>query len=176
MGTGTDWDIKLFAALWAYRTAYKVTTQSTPFQLVYGTEAIIPIELEIPSLRIAIRDRLGDTESLQQRLTELEKLDETRANAFLVMEAIQKRRKSYYDSKLKKKTFTVNDYVLLYDSRYLDFPGKFQLRWHGPYKVTEVFQNGSIQLEDYEGKQLATRINGNRLKLYYQPNPGRVLG
>jgi transposase InsO family protein len=88
MGIGTDWDTKLFAALWAYRTAYKVTTQSTPFQLVYGTEAILPIELEIPSLRIAIRDRLGDTESLQQRLTELEKLDEIQANAFLVMEAI----------------------------------------------------------------------------------------
>ena len=92
------------------------------------------------------------------------------------MEAIQKRQKSYYDSKLKKKTFIANDYVLLYDSRYLDFPGKFQLRWHGPYKVTEVFQNGSVQLEDYEGKHLATRVNGNRLKLYYQPNPGRVLG
>ena len=32
---GTNWDTKLFAALWAYRTAYKVTTNATPFQLVY---------------------------------------------------------------------------------------------------------------------------------------------
>ena len=137
---------------------------------MYGTEAILPIELEIPSLWIAIRDRLGDTESLEHRLRELEKLDEVRANAFLVMEAIQKRRKSYYDSKLKKKSFRVNDHVLLYDSRYLDFPGKFQLRWQGPYKVMEVFPNGSIQLQDFEGKQLATRINGNRLKLYQSSN------
>ena len=36
LGTGTDWDTKLFAALWAYHTAYKVTTNATPFQLVYG--------------------------------------------------------------------------------------------------------------------------------------------
>lgn len=166
-GKGTDWDDKLFAALWAYRTAFKVTTNATPFQLVYGTEAILPIELEMPSLRIAVAERLGDTESLRHRLLELERLDETRAQAFLSMEVIQKRRKSYYDSKLKLKSFRPLDYVLLYDSRYFDFPGKFQLRWHGPYRITEIFPNGSVQLEDFTGKRFATRINGNRLKRYY---------
>ena len=35
-GAESDWDTKLFAALWAYRTAYKVTTNATPFQLMYG--------------------------------------------------------------------------------------------------------------------------------------------
>ena len=49
-----DWDTKLVAALWAYRTTFKVTTQATPFSLVYGGEAILPIELEVPSLRVAI--------------------------------------------------------------------------------------------------------------------------
>jgi hypothetical protein len=34
-GSNTDWDQRIFDALWAYRTAYKVTTKSTPFQLVY---------------------------------------------------------------------------------------------------------------------------------------------
>jgi hypothetical protein len=32
----------LFIALWAYRIAYKVTIQTTPFELVYGTQPIIP--------------------------------------------------------------------------------------------------------------------------------------
>ena len=75
-GAGNDWDTKLFAALWAYRTTYKVTTNATPFQLVYGQEAILPIELEILSLRVAIEERLGDSDSLQFRLSELEKLNE----------------------------------------------------------------------------------------------------
>jgi transposase InsO family protein len=48
--SATNWDDKLWSALWAYCTAYKVTTQFTPFQLVYGQEAILPIEFEIPSL------------------------------------------------------------------------------------------------------------------------------
>jgi hypothetical protein len=107
--------------LWAYRTAYKVTTNATPFQLVYGVEAILPIELEVKSLRIAIEERLGNTESLQHHLMELEKLDETRMQALLNMEAIQRRRKSYYDSKLRRKEFKKNDWVLLYDSRFMNF-------------------------------------------------------
>jgi hypothetical protein len=163
----TNWDTKLFAALWAYRTAYKVTTGCTPFQLVYGLEAILPIELEMESLRIAIDERLGEMESHQSRLQDLEKLDETRKDAVLRMEAIQKRRKSYYDSKLKPKVFEVNDWVLLYDSRYMKFPGKFQFRWHGPFQVKEVFSNGSVQLADARGNFFVTRINGNRLKRYY---------
>jgi len=51
--------------LWAYRTAYKGTTEFSPFQLVYGQEAILPIEFEIPILRIAIENKLGDVESLE---------------------------------------------------------------------------------------------------------------
>ena len=166
-GARTDWDTKLFAALWAYCIAYKVTTNATPFQLVYGQEAILPIELEVPSLRIAVEYQLGDTESLQFRLFQLEKLDEIRAQALLTMETTQKWRKSYYDSKLKLKTFKPNDLVLLYDSRFQHFPGKLQVRWHGPYRVLECFPNGSVQLADFASTQFLTHINGNRLKLYY---------
>jgi hypothetical protein len=58
-GSNTDWNARLLDALWAYRCAYKVTTKHTPFQLVYGQEAILPIEIELPSLRIALEERLG---------------------------------------------------------------------------------------------------------------------
>ena len=138
-----------------------------PFQLVYRQEAILPIELEVPGLRIAVEYWLGDIESLQFHLSKLEKLDETRAQALLIMEAIQKQRKSYYDNKLKLKTFKSNDLVLLYDSRFQHFPGKLQVRWHGPYCIVECYPNGSVQLEDFSGTQFLTCINGNRLKLYH---------
>ena len=39
----TNWDTKLHAALWAYMTAYKVTTKHIPFSLVFGTEALLPM-------------------------------------------------------------------------------------------------------------------------------------
>jgi hypothetical protein len=48
----------------------------------------------------------------------LEKLDETHAQAYLNMVAIQKHRKTCYHSKLEPKTLNKNDLILLYDSRF----------------------------------------------------------
>ena len=72
-GSMTVWDTKLIDALWAHRTTYKVTTKFTPFQLVYGQETISSYELELPSLRIAINERLRDAKSLEARINMLEK-------------------------------------------------------------------------------------------------------
>ena len=44
----------LFLAFWAYQTLVKDATGFTPFQLVYGLEATLPIECEIPLLQLAI--------------------------------------------------------------------------------------------------------------------------
>lgn len=50
----SNWHLILYASLWEYRTLVRNTTIFTPFHLVYGLEAIIPIECEIPSLKLAI--------------------------------------------------------------------------------------------------------------------------
>ncbi|MCO5601865.1 hypothetical protein L7F22_055990 [Adiantum nelumboides] len=47
-----DWDEKLNSALWSFRTAFKVTTGMTPFRLVYGLEAVVPMEFVVLSLRV----------------------------------------------------------------------------------------------------------------------------
>ena len=68
---------------------------------------------------------------------------------------------------MKNKIISDNDLVLLYDSRFQKFPGKFKIRWQGPYKVVKAYENGSCDLKDFQGQPLATRINGNRLKVYH---------
>ena len=40
----SNWNLQLFSALWAYWTKVKTSTSFTPFQLVYGIEATLPIE------------------------------------------------------------------------------------------------------------------------------------
>ena len=49
--TYKDWHEKLPFALHAYQTAVRTSTKATPFSLVYRMEAVLPIEVEIPSLR-----------------------------------------------------------------------------------------------------------------------------
>jgi len=88
-----DWGHKLYAALWAYRIALKTSTGQTPFQLAYGMEVVMPTEYVMPSLRIAIEERLGDEESLYKRLTTLEKLSEARQLAIHAMMVEKMRRK-----------------------------------------------------------------------------------
>lgn len=39
-----DWSEKLRDALWAYRITWKNTTRFSPYKLVYGKEALLPIE------------------------------------------------------------------------------------------------------------------------------------
>ena len=75
-----DWEHKLTAALWAYRTPYKVATHCTPFSLAFGLEVVMPMEFLVPSLRVVVREILIK-EALTERLVDLEQLEETRLHA-----------------------------------------------------------------------------------------------
>lgn len=161
-----DYNTKLTAALWAYKTTFKVTTQATPFTLVYGIEATLPIEFEVKSLRVAVNSRLTDSRSLRSRLAFLEELDERRRMSAQHIEAIQRRRKITFDKKHKKRTLRTGMLVLLQDARKLDFPGEFDAVWLGPYLISEVFANNSIQLETLNGERFPTCTSGSRCKEY----------
>lgn len=161
-----DWDLKLPAALWAYRTTYKVTTHTTPFSLVYGIEAILPIEFEVQTLRIAVEERLDASKSIEHRLEVLEELSEARMLSAQHIETYQRRRKVAFDKKQKIRSFKVGQWVLLRDDRHKDFPGKFDALWLGPYVVKELFANGSLLLETLAGDVFPTRTSGERCKEY----------
>ena len=81
----SSWHTMLFLALWVYRTSVKSATRFTPFQLVYGTEESLPIECEIPSLKLAI-ELLPNTSVEEEHLLYLMQLDETRRDSVLVIE------------------------------------------------------------------------------------------
>lgn len=56
-------------------------TGAIPFSLVYGTEAVLPYEVQVPSLRVAIDDELTHQEKRESLLAQLELLDEKRLHA-----------------------------------------------------------------------------------------------
>ena len=161
-----DWDVKLTAALWAYMTTFKVTTRATPFSLMFGIEATLPIEFEVEALRVAVRARLPVKESLRNRLTELDELDERRQVAVQYIEAIQRRRKIIFDKRNKKRTLEPGMLVMMQGGRKMDFPGKFDALWLEPYVVKKVFPNNSLQLETLNGERFPWRTLGSRCKQF----------
>src|SRR5436189_4755094 len=52
--TKRDRDEKLGGCLWAYRTIVRTPKKAMPFSMVYGAEVVIPLKIQIPSLRIAL--------------------------------------------------------------------------------------------------------------------------
>ena len=45
---------------------------------------------------------------------------------------------------LGEKTFKVGDLVLLYESKFVKFPGKFCMHWLGPYQVKHVTSGSAV--------------------------------
>ncbi|XP_070024886.1 uncharacterized protein [Nicotiana sylvestris] len=79
-----DWHDRMEEALWAYRP-----TQVTPYALVYGVKAVLPLERQIPSLRLAIQEGITDEENARLQLSELEALDDKRLEAQQSLECYQ---------------------------------------------------------------------------------------
>ena len=60
--TSRDWSEKLSFALWAYHTSFRTSTRASPYSLVYGMEVVLPIEAEMGSLRVALKQQIYETE------------------------------------------------------------------------------------------------------------------
>jgi hypothetical protein len=57
-----DWHEMLSFALHAYRTVVRTSTGTTPYSLGYGMEAVMLLEVEIPSLRVLMDLELEEAE------------------------------------------------------------------------------------------------------------------
>ena len=137
--------------------------------MVYGIEAVIPVEFMVPSLRILVQERLGDIESHAKRLIFLEKLTEACQLAIYAMVVEKWRRKSWYEKTLRKKKLKDGDLALLYSSK--KHKGKLKIMGDGPYVVHHINDNGVVLLKTLEGDLFPGYINGSRLKWFYVPNP-----
>ncbi|MCO5614587.1 hypothetical protein L7F22_068870 [Adiantum nelumboides] len=80
--TRTDWDQMLHSTLWAYRIAYKISIGTTPYNMDFGLNAILPMEFLIPTLRVAKQLEWTGHE-LSERVDELEQLDELRLKLYV---------------------------------------------------------------------------------------------
>ncbi|MCO5588689.1 hypothetical protein L7F22_042648 [Adiantum nelumboides] len=161
------WDDFLDGALWAYRTTYKEATEFTPFHLVYGQEALQPIELNIPTMRLHGKAAQRKEEEWTDCLLTLAELEWKREAAYECYKRKATQVKDKLDKEVKDKGIKEGDLVLRYDNR-LDnrFDAKFETRWQGPYIVKKAFNSSYYQLMDLDGKEHPRKVNGYRLKPY----------
>lgn len=103
---------KLPFALHAYRSSIRTSTDATPCSLVYGMEAVLPVEVKIPSLQVLMEDKIEEAEWTQARYNQRNVIEEKRLKALCYGQCYQKRMAHAYDKRVKPRKFTKGDLVL----------------------------------------------------------------
>nr|GEX54244.1 hypothetical protein [Tanacetum cinerariifolium] len=133
----------------AHRTMIKSSHGDTPFSLTYGTEAVIPAEIEMPTNRTAVVDAVHNDEELRLNFGLLK---ERRKRAAIREAKAMLKMTKYYNARVRGVTFRPGDFVYRSNdaSRVVD-GGKLGLKWEGPYEVTEALGDRAYKLRSAEG-------------------------
>ncbi|GJY29398.1 hypothetical protein Tco_0405165 [Tanacetum coccineum] len=130
----------------------KSSNGDTPFSLTYGTEAVIPAKIGMPTLRTVKVDMVQKDEALE---INLDLLEERREQAAIREVKSKAKMEKYYNSKVRSTSFKPGDLVYRSnDASCVEEVGKLGTKWEGQYEVTEALAKGAYKLIDRDGKQL----------------------
>ncbi|XP_070009731.1 uncharacterized protein [Nicotiana sylvestris] len=138
----------------------------TPFSLVYGAEALIPVEIGDPSTRFTQASKEYNDKEMRINLDLLE----GKREAILIRMTTQKQlMERYYNRKARLRYFKIGDFVLknVFQSTKAANAGKLSLTWEGPCRIHGIAGKGAYELEIMDGKILPSHWNAIHLKRYY---------
>ena len=160
------WAEELPFVLWADRTTTKNATGQTLFSLVFGTEAVIPTEMVIPTARTNLQTLEINNEILTH---DLDTVDEIRDLAKIRIAAYQQRIAKTYNKNIRIRRFQVGDLVLRKAFQNTTNPkdGKFAPKWEGPYLIDSEAGKGAYWIATIEGEVLPRSWNAIHLKSYF---------
>jgi ribonuclease HI len=166
--TYKDWHEMLPFALHGYRTSIRTSTGVTPYQLVYGMEAVLPIEVEIPSLRVLMDVKLDEAEWVCSRYNQLSLVEEKRLAAICHGQLYQRRMKRAFDQKVRPREYQVGELVLkIILPPNTDHRRKWTPNNEGPYMVKRVFSGGALMLTSMDGEDFPSPVNSDAVKKYF---------
>ncbi|XP_050888416.1 uncharacterized protein LOC127093515 [Lathyrus oleraceus] len=149
-----NWHKTLDQALWASRTSPKEATNTTPFQLTFGHDAVLLVEIYLQSVRIQRQGEIPSDLYWEMMMNELVDLDEERLHALEVLRRQKERVARAYNNRVKGKTFIMNDLVwkvILPMDRKNKTLGKWSPHWEGPFRILKAFSNNAYEIEEQAG-------------------------
>nr|GFA34193.1 reverse transcriptase domain-containing protein [Tanacetum cinerariifolium] len=166
LGKGNkNWVEKLPHVLWAHRTMIKSSHGDTPFFITYGTEAVIPAKIGMPTYHTAAVDVVYNDEELRLNL---DLLEERRERAAIREANAKLKMTKYCNARVRGVTFRLGDFVYRSnDASHAVEGGKLGPKWEGPYEVIEALGDGAYKLRSTDGTVLPRTWNIANLKTCY---------
>ncbi|CAL5411882.1 unnamed protein product [Camellia sinensis] len=160
------WNEELPTVIWAYRTTPRHSTRKMPFALAFGMEAVIPLEIRKPTIRIENFDPGLNAEAIALKL---DLVEEHVKKALIHTTAYQQELSKKYNKAVNLKQFKVGDWVLrkVMGNTLVLSKGKLGANWEGPYKITGLASKWAYSLADLDSKAIPRLWNAANLKLYY---------
>jgi hypothetical protein len=164
------WHEILSEALWAHRISIHGATKVTPFELVYGKEVVLPVEVNLGAYRLAKQNNLNVGSYYALMMDNIDEVTNKRMEALGEFENDKRRVARAYNKKVKAKSFQVGDLVwkkiLPIGSKSNKF-GKWSPSWEGLYKVVNVCSGNSYMVKTLQGQRLPSALNGRYLKIFH---------
>lgn len=159
-----SWLDELPDVLWAHWTMPEVGHGETHFSLTYGTEAMIHVEIGLPTNRTSMTEQENEKDlRLNLNLSEERREIATRRES-----EYKKKMENYYNSRVREVKFKVGDLVLRENEASMqEDQGKLGPWWEGPYQVLWAREKGSYKLEYHSGEEVPRTWNSMQLKKYY---------
>ena len=177
-----SWPRHLSLALWADRISVRRSTGYSAFELLYGRECLLPVELMIESWQTVDWEAIETREDLI--LARMQQLDHRRVTekiAAMNLRNSRKYNKVYFDQhknlRPDSQQLREGDLVLLYDSALQKNRNtKLFDKWRGPYRIVEKAENSTFyQIAELDGTLLSGTTAGNRLKKFYSREIADIL-
>ncbi|RVW73062.1 Retrovirus-related Pol polyprotein from transposon 297 [Vitis vinifera] len=129
---------------------------------------LLPVEIEMRSLRVALEQHISEAEWAQSRYDQLSLLDEKRLRAADHVQAYQRKMTRAFRKRVKPRKFQRGDLVLKVLRGLISDPrGKFRPSWSGPYVIRDLTREGAAWLTDLDGNQFTEPVNVDQLKKFY---------
>ncbi|KAM2220062.1 hypothetical protein ACFX1S_019309 [Malus domestica] len=126
--------------------------------------SVLPLESQIPSLRMAIQEGLTEEENAKLQLQEFEALDKRRLKAQQHLKCYQAPLSKAFNKKVRPRSFQTGDLILALRKPIITThktKSKFISKWDGPYVIQEVYINGVYLIMEEDGLKLAPLTKGS---------------
>ena len=160
------WVEELPNVLWIFRTMPRRSTSETPFSLAYDSEAVILLEIGLPTLRTSEWEPTKNDLAQSQAL---DLLEERRKQAMIRLSSYQQQLKKGYNKNVRPRSFQQGDLVLRKVMGNAKNPTDDKLgpNWEGPYRVRSITGVGAYHLENLNSIPLPWPWNVSILRKYF---------